>query len=404
MKTIEKGWVLLALLLPVTGTGQSKLDEARMERDIEVAESALGTLIRQQFQKRYMFPMEVEGHYTAGFGVTFRLPGDFFGPMAFTVAPGHPDDVLIWDGQSGTQLEKYGEQNSYSYSISTDSAEDEEKEDEPELAPRPPVKVKVKPKNVDRDSARMVYNEKLIIASRNFLADYADLIGQLQPEEHILITNRGERERMWVWGADAPKRTYLSVDVTRGDISQYKQGKITRDQLMAKIKVVNTESSEELAPDLELLTSLFNRLYRRDLSKTYFMEENVYYERMKDFGAIYYMEVYSSDMEQGRRYSLPTVDLKNVSQEERDKKVKELYSGFEADLKDNMIEYGRTLRSLGPNEILVFNVKLTKCTGCGIPSTLELSVKAQVLADYNSGKIDKASAVTKVNVKKGANQ
>jgi hypothetical protein len=399
MKAMNVGWMMVSLAVLAAGgsTAQSKIDDARMDRDIEVAESALGTLLRQQFQKRYMFPMEVEGRYTAGFGVTFRLPGDFFGPMAFSVAPGHPDDVVIWDGDG---------RNSFSYSITADDDDDDDEDDDndPIIVNKGRNRVTVKSKSVNRDSARQAYNTKLVAASKEFLADYADLIGQLQPDEHILITNRGEQERMWVWGAAAPRRTYLSVDATRSDVTQYKQGKLTRDQFMARVRVVNTESTEELSPDLELLTSLFNRLYRRDLSKTYFTEENVYYERMKDFGAIYYMEVYSSNVEEGRRYSMPTVKLDNLSQEERDKKVMELYPRFEADLKDNIIEYGRTLKSLKDEEVLIFNVKVTKCTGCGIPSNLELTVKAQVLKDYHAGKLDKAAAVSRINVKKGPAQ
>jgi hypothetical protein len=49
-------------------------------------------------------------------------------------------------------------------------------------------------------------------------------------------------------------------------------------------------------------------------------------------------------------------------------------------------------------------VKVTKCTGCGIPSNLELSVKAQVLKDYNAAKLDKPAAVGRINMKKGAAQ
>jgi hypothetical protein len=84
--------------------------------------------------------------------------------------------------------------------------------------------------------------------------------------------------------------------------------------------------------------------------------------------------------------------------------VKELYPRFEADLKDNIIEYGRTLKSLKDEEVLIFNVKVTKCTGCGIPSNLELSVKAQVLKDYNAAKLDKAAAVGRISLKKGPAQ
>jgi hypothetical protein len=101
---------------------------------------------------------------------------------------------------------------------------------------------------------------------------------------------------------------------------------------------------------------------------------------------------------------MPTLGLENVDAATREKKVKEIYPIFENELKENMVEYGRTLKSLKDEESLIFNVTLTKCVNCGIPSTLELSIKSSVLKEYGAGKIDKASALSKVFVKKGANQ
>ena len=101
---------------------------------------------------------------------------------------------------------------------------------------------------------------------------------------------------------------------------------------------------------------------------------------------------------------MPTVDMEDLNQEARDKKVIELYPLFEKDLKENMLEYGRTLNSLGDSEMLIFDVKLTKCTGCGIPSSIEASVKANVLKEFGSGKLTKEAAMGKVNVKKGPAQ
>ncbi|HWA34582.1 MAG TPA: hypothetical protein VG737_10655, partial [Cyclobacteriaceae bacterium] len=90
----------------------------------------------------------------------------------------------------------------------------------------------------------------------------------------------------------------------------------------------------------------------------------------------------------------------NLNQAERDKKVKELYPAFEASIKDNLVEYGRTLRSLKDDEQLVFNIRLTKCVECGIPASIEVSVKESVLKEYAAGKINKLEAVGKVSVKK----
>ncbi len=201
---------------------------------------------------------------------------------------------------------------------------------------------------------RVAYNQKIIDASKIFLADYGDLISQLGSEERITITNRGDGNQRFWYGFDAkvPKRTMLSIEANKGEITQFKQGKLTRDQLMAKIKIVNTETIDELNPDLELLSSIFDRLYRPDLSKTYYMEGGIYYERLKDFGVIYYMRTVSSSRDDFNRHNIPTLKIEDVDQATRDKKVKELYPAFEKEVKENILEYGRTLKSLKDEEVL----------------------------------------------------
>jgi hypothetical protein len=294
----------------------------------------------------------------------------------------------------------------YTYSVTTREDREAQQKAKEELD-RVRLKAKAaRATEINPDSIRQVYNEKLISAAKDFLVDYGDLISQLSPTEKIVITNRGDQPRIWVnQFFTSPKRTHLSIEITKGDITAHKQGKLTRDQALKKINVVNTESVDAVEPDLELLSSIFNRLYRSDLSSTFFTDEGIYYERLKDFGAVYYMRVYSSNqLPNTNLFNMPTARLNEVDQAARDKKVKELYPAFEKDIKENMVEYGRTVKSLGDNESLIFNVKLTKCEGCGIPASLELAIKGSVLKDYALGKVTKEAAIGKIAIKKGQAQ
>lgn len=394
----------VVIISSLSAFGQTKADEKRMEQDIEIAENILGTLIRQQFSKRMFLPIEVSGNYTPGYGVTFRLPqsGGF---NVFMMAP--PD------------MENFGPGTvTYSYSRSGDTEEmqrDQLREEKRQLEREARGKARVqattpRASKADRDSLASNSDKILLQVGRDFLADYGDVLSQLKPEEKIVITNRSEGfEDGFGWRMNSfpgreSRRSMVSVEGKRDDIIQLRQGKISRDQFLSRLKVVDTETSDKLDPDLEVLSSMFSRLYREDLSKTYFTQGDVNYERLKDFGVIYYMKVYSSNEEGEERWSLPTVAMRDVSQTERDKKVKEMYPAFESELKENVIEYGRTLRSLKDDEQLVFNIRLTKCTGCGIPSSVEVSVKNTVLKDYGAGKISREAAVGKVSVKKVGNQ
>ena len=399
--------LVIAVMAAIVSLGTAKaqrIDEERMARDIAVAENVLTTLIKQQFNnQRTFFPLEIRGSYQAGYGVTFSLPADYTTPIAFSIGAGD-NNVMIWGNDApGVQTYTYG---------FGDAAVDRQRseDDRAVIAGEKSIRLRDRSEEKQRlnmDSVRDAYNLKVIEAAKTFLVDYGDMITQLAPQERVVISNQGNQPRIWVGQYfNAPKRTHLSVEAIKSDLTQFRQGKITREQALAKIKVVNSETVDAVEPDLELLSSILSRLYSQDLSKTYFTGDNIYFERLKDFGVIYYMQVYSG-IERGdfsRRYVMPTLGLNDVDQETKDKKVTELYPKFEKELKENILEYGRTLKSLKDDEVLVVQVNLTKCSGCGIPTTLELTLKGTVLRDFNAGKLDKNGAMTKFSVKKGENQ
>ncbi len=410
MKTMISAKSVMTVMMmmgSILAVAQSKTNDQRMQQDLEVAENILGTLLRQELGRRNFFPVEVKGNYVPGYGVTFRLPmSSGLNRIMIGEFPPMPSTVNV--SPNGY---------TYSYSRTEESRADAEVERGHAEAARADAEVrrereqiKVKParapkgERIPDDSATATVQKRFMDVSRNFLSDYGDVISGLKADEKIIITNRSEDfgsdfEMMWINGRES-KRKLMSVEARRGDVDQLKQGKISRAEFISRLKVVNTETADALDPDLEVLASMFGRLYREDLSKTYYVQGNLSYERLKDFGAMYYMKVYSSIEEDNDRFAMPTVAMRDVSQTERDKKVKELYPKFEADLKDNIVEYGRTLRSLKDEEQLVFKVQLTKCEGCGIPSTLELSIKSSALKDYSSGKATKESTLAKINVKK----
>ncbi len=389
--------VLIIIGIPVMTKAQSKGAD-RMEQDILVAENILGTLLRQEAGHRGFWPVDVKGTYTAGYGVTLKLPvGGFYnrwmtqGSQPAIAMPGVP--------------------GAYSYSYSYSRSEDEEKAIKE--SKRDQVRVKTpKPsrrgEEVD-DSTMSKARERFMDVAKNFLADYGDVISGLKADERIIISNRSDEfepdfEVMWISGSGGSggraKRALMSVEAKRSDIEQLKQSKITRAEFLNRLKVTDTQTAESVDPDLEVLASLFGRLYREDLSTTYYSQGSLNYERLKDFGVIYYMRVYSSMEMEDDRFAMPTVDKRDLSQAERDKQVKDLYPKFELDLKENIVEYGRTLRSLKDNEQLVFKVKMTACKGCGIPATLELSIPSNALKDYGSGKANREATVAKISVKK----
>jgi len=192
----------------------------------------------------------------------------------------------------------------------------------------------------------------------------------------------------------------LIVEVSVGQIKKLRKGNINRDAFLKSVNVVENVMSYEKDADLETLSAMFQRLYKKDLSKTYYSERAPKYSKLSNFGVIVKMKVYSS-YENNNVYSMPTISKKGLSLEERNNHVMELLPQFEADFKDNMVNYGRTLKNLDSDEILMFEVNMTTCKDCNdFPRYMKFSIKKSVLHKFNRGDLTMKQAADKVNVER----
>jgi hypothetical protein len=236
MKRVMCSWASVVMIFFYAQSSAQKMDEERMNRDLEVTENILSTIIKQKFDKRSFFPMEIKGEYREGLGVTFRLPYEINGPMIWNISPG----MTVMDGRS------------FSYSFDLPDGEqaeltrvlDEEMRTKSETI-RGTGRAKIASgRKINTDSMRAVSNDKVIEACKEFLADYGDLITQLPNNEKIIITNRGEGERIW-YGAfvNSSKPSYLSVEANKSDITQFRQGKMSKEQFLKGVKEYNKRNN-----------------------------------------------------------------------------------------------------------------------------------------------------------------
>src|SRR5882672_11373754 len=185
---MKKVLMMGMMLMGTVALSQNKIDEVRMQRDIEVAENILGTLIKQQYGKRQFFPMEVQGSYLPGYGVTFRVPSEMFSNMFYIQSDDSWGNAVVAPAMPGVSY-------SYSWSSNERSDYDEAAKEEAQaqkakaeadrgyqMAKRTSPRAKTSAKRkVNTDSARVSYHEKILEAAKNFIADYGDLLTQLQP-------------------------------------------------------------------------------------------------------------------------------------------------------------------------------------------------------------------------------
>lgn len=373
-RKIVYGIILIGLSFT---TAFTQIDEERMARDLKIAQDILSTL--SNGDNKRLFYDNVESNYIPDYGVVFSIPR-----TTFTYSTSGSGSTVVVSGGSGS-----------TYVVAPDPVDEVDAVDEDERKVRVARKV-IESKEKWAENANEEVKEQMTL----FLVDYADLIGQLKPSDRIVVQSRGRNDRIFYNGRQSVKnQNGLSAQILKSDIIDYKQGKLNREQVIDKITFTSDENGE-IAKDLELFATIFSRLYEPDLSSTYYLaSRSIGYTKLDGFGVTFNMKMYSSTSDNGL-HTIRTTGEGGLTQDQRDEKVDAMYPEFEKSFKENLMDYGRTVKSLKPDESLNFKVRLTECRGCEMPSEIEVTVKGKTLQDYDKGKISRDEGVKLVTVKR----
>ncbi len=375
MKTIRIKQILIPIIvLCITyGSGAQELDTKKMDRDLEVSKNILQTLLNSD-ENVLFWGTSIDANYLEGYGVIFTIPNN----MRYFVS----STSRSWGrAKSRSKI-------AYSYAIADGSSEG------------------IVIAELNQDSLAEVDFEQKKQAITTFFSDYADLIGQLKPDERIKVQSKGNDYDLVYVGfsevTDVENRSNGFVaEVLRKDITQYRTGKITASEFEKSIRFERSKPKEKIQ-DLELFASILKRLYSPDLSETFFTERTPRYERIDNYGAIFYMKTYSSYANKDL-YDMPVLSRSDIDSEERKQTIVKLYPKFESDMKKVMLDYGRTISSLKSDEVLSMDIKLTRCEDCDIPKSIVLTSPMDVIAQYGQQKISMESALKKIKVRKVMN-
>jgi hypothetical protein len=226
--------LLIILLTSSLGWAQS-FDANRMSRDIKIMENILGEMFKtysggSSSQAVYVAGISsgsrnVRGTYLPGYGIIFNVQAS---------------SSFIYSQSSGDQ--SGSNTFYYSYSTSGDSEDNVE---------------------VDEASVKNRITE--------FLKDYASTIGQLKPNENVMViygsnarssfpslvytssngrVDRKEREKLPV----------ISGSVIKKDLDDYRSGKINESAFASKVKTASTKDKEYL--DLKVMGNIFETALR----------------------------------------------------------------------------------------------------------------------------------------------
>lgn len=377
--------LLIILLTSSLGWAQS-FDANRMNRDIKIMENILGEMFKTYSgtsSSRAVYIADfaggsrnVRGTYLPGYGIIFNVQTS----SSFVLSQSS-------DGE--------GSSNSFYYSYSTSSSDDDN------------VKV-------DEESVKDRITE--------FLKDYASTIGQLKPTENVMViygsnsrhsfpslvytSSNGKIDRK-----ETEKLPVISGSVTKKDLDDYRSGKINESAFANKVQTASTTDKEYL--DLKVMSNIFETALKEQGDESFRLSGNVNYLMLDNFGAIFNLDAsYRTNNRLFGRVSGITVTGAYIRTDSRDApdakeqdekeaeflaSVNEAYSLLKSNIKEYLVDYGRTVSSVKPDQYILTTVNVRGRYN-DIPERIDFQLKKSVLDQLDRGQISREKALEQVVV------
>ncbi|MBO6622058.1 MAG: hypothetical protein JJ892_09555 [Balneola sp.] len=377
--------LLILLLTPSLGWAQS-FDANRMNRDIKIMENILGEMFKTYsgnttservfISESFTGSRNVRGTYLPGYGIIFNVQTG----SSFVISQSSDSE---------------GSSNSFYYSYSTgESSNDDVK--------------------VDEESVK----DRII----EFLKDYASTIGQLKPTENVMViygsnsrhsfpalvytSSNGKIDRK-----EREKLPVISGSVTKKDLDDYRSGKINESAFAGKVKTASTKDKEYL--DLKVMGNIFETALKEQDDESFRLSGNVNYLMLDNFGAIFNLDAsYRTNNRLFGRVSGITVtgayirtdsrdapDAKEAEEKEAEflANVNEAYSQLKNNIKEYLVDYGRTVNSVKPDQYILTTVNV-RGRYKDIPERIDFQLKKAVLDQLDKGSISREEALKQVVV------
>lgn len=397
--------ILLLIFLSWLTSGyaqQGSIDANRMTRDINIMENILEEMFKIQSRsgaRSYVIAgnsifssgRDVKGTYLPGYGVIFTIP------------TGNVPLIYSLDNEGE------GEATGYSFVYSSDEAEDNK---------------------VDEETITQKIKE--------FLKDYGSTIGQLQPDEHVMVIygHDLDEEQIVLFDSEGERREttlpVISVATTKNDLEAYRSGKINVRQFDERISISKLDRNSERRLDLEVMANIFKTAFRESGDESSFrVRGSVNHLKLDNFGALFFFDVsysssssFTSNVFRLRAAPKPEVQTRGDAksrarveilreldreieeeQKEREKKEKELkvntrnaFNDFKTQIKEYMIDYGRTLRSVDSDQFVMASITVSSRVP-DIPERIDVQVKKSVLEAVDRGSMSRNDALDRVMIR-----
>ena len=210
---------------------------------------------------------------------------------------------------------------------------------------------------------------------------------------------------------ETEKLPVISGSVAKKDLDDYRSGKINESAFASKVKTASTKDKEYL--DLKVMGNIFETALRDQEEESFRLSGNVNYLMLDNFGAIFNIDASyrTDDRFFGRVTGISVTgayirtdsrdapDAKEAEEKEAEftAKVNEAYSQLKSNIKEYLVDYGRTVNSVKPDQYILTTVNV-RGRYKDIPERIDFQLKKSVLDQLDKGSITREEALKQVVV------
>lgn len=347
----------------------------KMDRDIYILQNILNDLFTGSNNNRIYSSRRSKGIYIPNNGVIFDISGNsVFGSTGYQ---SWDDLVVLVDGETTGLSKNFTEE--------------------------------------ELEKLNQEKENKLKELSATFLSNYGSLLSELKDSEkiqisvnyalHVRSTSRKiDGQLAFVSSTkDINKRRLVSM-VSVKDIKDFEAGRISMSQLESKIESKTSNVDDEDMVDAKILAGIFDDLFRRSYDGYLSRSGRTSWTYFEGFGLMYNINLSS----RSNGWTMRTIDSgqvvvsdnKTVKADEFYKDIQEKYDAFESAVKENIVKYGRTLRSLSPNEVVIVNLNVSANKNSNIPKTIQFMVPKSSIDAFAKGQKTLDQVKNEIDIKK----
>ncbi len=301
----------------------------------------------------------------------------------------------------------------------------------------------------EKSRSTQTLRDKILNPIVEFLGNYADAIGQLSPRDRVMViyapnTAFQNFEDVFVLsgGGSRTRQSGLAAWISRKDISDYRARKISEAEFKKRLKTTELSSKTQNTPDLRIMAQVLETGLKSDEDNAFRLYGDVSHLYLKDFGALFFFEIqyanrndfnvylqlrnYEKSMaayeKALKRYQeslqkvatmrsraksktpqvapLPPVQVwtkMSLKDSTSRGKIHLAFRIFENRVKDYLLDYGRTVRIVRPDQWLVVSMKV-RDTSDELPERVVFQVKKSVLEAFDQRKMSREQALRKIKV------